>query len=321
MKRLFGGAMRGLALAAGLALPAQAQTFPERPVTMIVPFAAGGPTDTLARILAQAMAGALAQSVVIENVPGNAGAIGAQRLIRAKPDGYTILISDLALPAAPLLNAAVTYDLARDFTPLGLVNAGPMVLLARSGFAPAPEAAFGQMKAKAKALNLGHSGLGSNSHMCGLLVQQALGATFTEVPYRGAGPAMNDLLAGTLDLMCEQSTTAIPQIEGGKVSAVGVTSPARLPVLPDVPTLAAGGLSGFDFTLWHGLYAPPGTPAAIVGRLNAALRAALADPAVRERYAQAGRTEFPEGELTPDAHRARLLRSRPACAPRWTRPA
>jgi tripartite-type tricarboxylate transporter receptor subunit TctC len=295
----------GMALAIG---PVAAQTYPSKPVTMVVPFAAGGPTDTLARILAQAMSERLGQSVVIENVPGAGGSTGAVRVMRAQPDGYTILISDLALPAAPLLNRNVTYDLSKDVTPLGVVNAGPMVLISRDGLATDAAALFARIKADSAKVTLGHSGLGSNAHMCGLFVQQALGVKLTEVPYRGAGPAMNDMLGGSLDVMCEQSTTAIPQIEAKRVIAHGVTSAGRLPVLPSTPTLAEVGLGGFDFTVWHGLYAPAGTPPVVVARLNEALAGALADPSVRRRYAEAGRTEFPAGQRSPEAHRELLSR-------------
>ena len=162
-----------------------AQAFPSRPITLIVPFAAGGPTDAFARILAQAMSGSIKQSVVIENVPGAGGATGAQRLIRAQPDGYTVLITDLALPAGPLMNANVTYDLGRDIAPIRVINAGPMVLISRKGLVAAGEGLFNTIRKRGDTLNLGHSGPGSNSHLCGLLVQQALGIRMTEVPYRG----------------------------------------------------------------------------------------------------------------------------------------
>jgi tripartite-type tricarboxylate transporter receptor subunit TctC len=289
-----------LAFAPGVAA---AQTYPTRPVTMIVPFAAGGPTDSLARILAQAMSEALGQQVVLENVPGAGGGLGTTRLIRAQADGYTTLIHDLALPAGPLLNKNLTYDLNRELEPIGLINAGPMVLISRQGLAPDAASLFTSIRKNPDRISLGHSGLGTNSHMCGLLVQQALGVRVTEVPYRGAAPAMNDMLAGQLDIMCEQSTTAIPQIQAQKVVAHGVTSAKRLAALPDVPTLSENSIAGFDFSTWHGLYVPANTPAAVIESLNQALQKALANPNTQSRFAAAGRTEFATDQRSPTAHR------------------
>ena len=290
----------------GVASSAQADDYPSRPVTMIVPFAAGGPTDSLARVLAQAMSEPLRQNVLVENVPGAGGSLGAQRLIRAEADGYTILMTDLALPAGPLLNPNVKYDTNKDFAPIGVVNAGPMILISKPGLASDAAALFTLMKTKADHLTLGHSGVGSNSQMCGLFIQQALGVKLTEIPYRGAGPAMNDMLAGTLDVMCEQSTTAIPQIEAQKVKAYGVTSQKRLPVCPDLPALSETVLPKFEFTVWHGLYAPSATPPAIVDRLNQALQTALASPLARKRFEDAGRVEFAPDQRSPAAHRQLL---------------
>jgi len=194
-----------------------------------------------------------------------------------------------------------------DLTPIGLINAGPLILIARKSMrADTAAQVLALFKAEQTNIKFGHGGTGTNSHMCGLLIQQALGVTFTSVPYRGTGPAMNDLLGGTLDILCEQSQTALPQVLGDKVTAYGVTSTARITSIPNVPTLAEAGLTGFDFLVWHGLYAPKGTPDAIVEALNRALNASLDDPTTRQRYAEMGRIEFPLDQRTPTAHKARL---------------
>lgn len=288
------------------ALDARAD-YPERPITLVVPFAAGGPTDAIARLAAQQMSLVLKQSFVIENVSGVGGALGSARVAKAAGDGYTLLINDLALPSAPLLKRTTPFNVTTDFVPIGVLNTGPMVLIARStiGFSSMQDL-VARMKSGPTPLNLGHSGVGSNSHMCGLLLQSATGAKVTEVAYRGAAPAMNDLVAGTLDIMCEQTATAIPQIEGGSVVPLAVTAPARLASLPKVPTMAEAGLQAFVFELWHGLYAPKGTPEEIVNRINAAMNASLDEPAVAKRYAEMGRSPLPSTLRTPEAHRARL---------------
>jgi tripartite-type tricarboxylate transporter receptor subunit TctC len=218
---------------------------------------------------------------------------------------YTILINDLALPSAPYLRKSLPINVRTDLTPIALINAGPLILIARKSMRADTAA---QMFAlfKAEQIKFGHGGTGTNSHMCGLLIQQALGVTFTSVPYRGTGPAMNDLLGGTLDTLCEQSQTALPQVLGDKVTAYGVTSTARIISIPNVPTLAEAGLTGFDFLVWHGLYAPKGTPDTIVEALNRALNSSLDDPTIRQRYVEMGRIEFPLDQRTPAAHKARL---------------
>lgn len=299
-------ALAALLSLAAFVSPGHADDYPSRAITMIVPFAAGGPTDSLARVLAQAMSDPLRQTVVVENAPGAGGSLGANRLTRADADGYTILLTDLALPAGPILNPNVKYDIGKDFATIGVVNAGPMILISKPGLATDAADLFKLMKKDASKLTLGHSGVGSNSQMCGLFIQQTLGVKLTEIPYRGAGPAMNDMLSGQLDVMCEQSTTAIPQIEGQKVTAYGVTSPTRLPLFPNLPTLSEAGLAKFEFTVWHGLYAPPATSPAVIQKLNGALQTALASPLARKRFEDAGRVEFAADQRSPEAHRNML---------------
>src|SRR5215475_11736661 len=249
----------------------------------------------------------LKQPIVVENVGGAASVLGTARAAKAAPNGYTILINDLALPSAPMLKSNLPFDVRADFVPLGLINAGPKVLIGRKSLqADTAEQLFKKIKTDKADIKLGHGGIGTNSHMCGLLVQRALGVTVTSVAYRGTGPAMNDLVAGTLDIICDQSTTAIPQVQAASVVAYGVTSTTRIAAIPDVPTLAEVGLTGFDFVIWHGLYAPKGTPDEVVQGLNRALNSSLDDPAIRKRYAEMGRTEFAADQRTPVAHKARL---------------
>ena len=296
----------GLLSFAGAAL---AQGFPARPVTIIVPFAAGGPSDAIARLVGQSMSATLGQPFVIKNVAGAGGTAGAARLAKAEPDGHTLLIHHIALVAGASLYKALPYDTARDLEPLGLVNYGPMVLAGRKDFpAATPAELLARIKADGSRTTLAHAGIGSNAHLCGLLLQQALGIKLTEVAYRGTGPAMNDLMGGQVDLLFDQSTNAVPQVQGGTVKGYAVTSSGRLDVLPDLPTMKEAGLADFEFVLWHGLYAPRGTPSATVESLNKALRLALEDATIRSRFAGFGTQLFPAAELTPAAHRARFDR-------------
>jgi tripartite-type tricarboxylate transporter receptor subunit TctC len=295
-----------LALAAVASLPAEAQTYPTRTITLVVPFAAGGPSDAIARLLGQSMSATLKGQIVIENVAGAGGTAGAARVAKAEPDGHTLLIAHVALPAAASLYKSLPYDTLRDFEPLGLVNYGPMVLATKKDL---PVANAGEFFARLKGgtpVTLAHAGIGSNAHLCGLLLQQALGAKVTEVAYRGTGPAMNDLVGGQVDALCDQSTNAVPQVQGNTVKALAVTSTGRLDVLPNVPTMQEAGLANFEFIIWHGLYAPKGTPEPVVAALNRALRVALDDAGVKARFAEVGTQIFPAAELTADAHKARF---------------
>jgi tripartite-type tricarboxylate transporter receptor subunit TctC len=305
MKRLLGwAAAAALVLSAG---QAAAQGYPTRTITMIVPFAAGGPSDAIARLLGQSMSGTLKQQIVIENVAGAGGTTGAARLAKAEADGYTILIHHVALAAGASLYKNLAYDTLGDIETIGLVNNGPMVVTTKKDYpaADAP-ALFAKLKADGPKTTAAHAGVGSNSHLCDLLLQQALGVKFTEAAYRGTGPAMNDLMAGQVDLLCDQSTTAVPQIQGGTIKAYAVTSKDRLDVLKDVPTAAESGLPNFEFTIWHGLYAPKGTPKDVIETLNKALQVALDDASVKARFADVGTQVFPASDRSPAAHRARL---------------
>ena len=286
-----------------------AETYPARSITLIVPFAAGGPSDAIARLIGQSMSQALGQQVVIENVAGAGGTAGAARAAKADPDGYTLLIHHVALAAGASLYPKLTYDTATAFAPIGLVNSGPMVLMSKKDY-PANDAAALTAKLKADGMKatLAHAGVGSNSHLCTLLLQKALGVTFTQVAYRGTGPAMNDLMSGQVDVLCDQSTTAVPQIDGNTVKGFAVTSKDRLPVLKDLPTLQEAGLKDFAFTIWHGLYAPAGTSPEVVATLNKSLLQALDDKNVQARFAEVGTQLFPADERTPAAHQAQFAR-------------
>ena len=289
-------------LSLGLAAPALAQSFPTKPITVIVSFAAGGPSDVIARLLGEQMSKTLGQPVVVENVAGAGGTAGAKRVAAAEPDGHTILIHHLALAAAPALYANLGYDTKTAFAPIGVVNTGPMVIASKLALPPTDaKAFFSYVKENAEKLTIAHAGVGSNAHLCAVLMSQQLGAKLNQVAYRGTGPAMNDLVGGQIDILCDQSTSAIPQIQGKSIRAYAVTSAQRLDVLPDVPTMAEAGAK-LDMTIWHGLYAPKGTPAPVLDKLNTALRAALKEPAVVEKFKAFGTSTFPESEWTREAH-------------------
>jgi tripartite-type tricarboxylate transporter receptor subunit TctC len=307
MKRLMTGlaaAAMAMALTAG---SASAQSYPNRTITLIVPFAAGGPSDAIARLLGQSMSTTLKQQVIIENVAGAGGTTGAARLARAEPDGYTLLIHHVALAAGASLYKTLPYDTLGDIETVGLVNYGPMVVTTKKDYPAADaKALFAKLKADGSKTTAAHAGVGSNSHLCNMLLQQTLGAKFTEAAYRGTGPAMNDLMAGQVDLLCDQSTTAVPQIQGNTIKAFAVTSADRLSVLASVPTMREVGFPDFEFVIWHGLYAPKGTPKEAIETLNKALQTALDDENVKARFADVGTQAFPAVERSVQAHRARF---------------
>ncbi len=298
----------GAAMGALATLPGAAQTFPSRPITLVVPFAAGGPSDAIGRLVAQSMSQTLGQQVIVENVAGAGGTTGAARVAKADPDGHTLLIHHLALAAGPALYKGLAYDTRAAFEPLGLVNTGPMAVISRKDF-PAKTAKdlFAHLKQKGAEVNIAHAGVGSNSHICGVMLGQAVGFKPTFVSYRGTGPAMNDVVGGQVDVLCDQSTTAVPQIDAGAVIGHVVTSNERLAVIKNVPTSAEAGLPALDMTIWHGLYAPAGTPKDRVATLHAALQKAIADPTIVERFAAVGTQVYPQAERSIEAHRKRFM--------------
>ena len=300
--------MGGLAVATVLLACAGAARaeFPEKPVTLVVPFAAGGPSDKIARDLAEALRKKLNQTVIVENVGGAGGTLGAAKVATASADGYTLLVHHIGFATAPTLYRKLAYKGIDDFAYLGLINEAPSTLIGRTSL---PAKNFAELRkwiaTDPTKVNLAHAGVGSASHLCGLMVQSALKAEMTTVPYRGTGPAMTDLMGGAVDLMCEQATNAVPQIEGGKVRAFAVTSTERmkLPALASLPTLAESGLPDFGVTVWHGLYAPKNTPAPILAKLNEALRAALKDPELIKRQEALGITVVSDARVEPAAHK------------------
>jgi tripartite-type tricarboxylate transporter receptor subunit TctC len=290
----------GAVVSSGMAF---GQGFPSKPITLVVAFAAGGPSDVIARLLGEHMSRTLGQQVVVENVAGAGGTTGAARVASAPADGHTILIHHLALKAAPALYNNLRYDTATAFEPLGMINTGPMVITGKMALTPATATEFFAFaKTQGDKLTMAHAGIGSNSHLCILLMNAAAGTKATQVAYRGTGPAMNDLVAGQVDALCDQSTSAIPQIQGNKIKAYAVTSPQRLDIIKDVPTARESG-TVIDMTIWHGLYAPRGTPADALGKLSAALQAAMKDDGINARFASFGTTAFPEAQRTPAAHK------------------
>lgn len=280
--------------------------FPDKPVTLVVPFAAGGPSDKIARDLAEALRKPLGQTVVVDNAGGAGGTIGAAKVARAAPDGYTLLVHHIGMATAPTLYRKLSFKVPEDFEPLGVINEAPSVLIGKPGVAAKNFSELQQWIGKnAKEINLAHAGAGSASHLCGLMLQNALKANLTTVPYKGTAPAMTDLMGGQVDLMCEQATNAVPQIEGQKVKVFGVTSLQRLglPALKDTPTLAESGLKDFNVQVWHGLYAPKGTPPVVLTKINAALRVALKDPELIKREEALGLTVVGDERIDPAGHR------------------
>jgi len=280
--------------------------FPEKPVTLVVPFAAGGPSDKIARDVAEALRKPLGQTVVVENLGGAGGTIGANKVAKATPDGYTLLVHHIGMATAPALYRKLPYKMPEDFEYLGLINEAPSTLIGNNALAPSNFQDLRQwLTQRGNKTNLVNAGLGSASHLCGLMLQNALKIELTTVPYKGTAPAMTDLIGGQVDLMCEQATNAVPQIEGKKVKVFGVTSAKRmsLPLLANVPTLAENGLNDFNVSVWHGLYAPRGTPPAVLTKLNQALRAALKDLDLIKRQEALGISVVADDRLAPAGHR------------------
>ncbi len=287
---------------------AHAQEFPAgKPISIVVPFAAGGPTDRVARDLAEALRKPLGGvSVLIDNVPGAGSSIGAAKVARAAPDGYVLLLNHIGMSTIPTLVRNVPFKVETDFEYLGIVNDVPMTLISKPSL-PANNykelvSWIGQNKGK---INLGNAGVGSASHLCGLLYQSAMKTEMTPVPYKGTAPAITDLIGGQIDLLCDQTTNTSGQIEAKKVKAFAVTTPKRLttPLLKDLPTLQESGLGNFEVTIWHGLYAPKGTPPAVLKKLNDALKVALKDPDFLKKEEALGAVVATDGRIEPDGHK------------------
>jgi tripartite-type tricarboxylate transporter receptor subunit TctC len=284
---------------------AQAQQYPTRNVTMVVPFAAGGPTDTVARVVAQAMGKPMGQTVIVENKPSAGGILAPEQVKNARPDGYTILIHHIGMATIPTLYRQLRFNPLTDFEYIGLINEVPMTIVAKPAMPAKDFKEFlAYIKANKDKVTYANAGIGAASHLCGMLFMNAIQTDFLTVPYKGTGPAMNDLLGGQVDFMCDQTTSTTSQIKGGKIKVYGVTSAKRVPSLPDIPTLQ--GLKGADVGIWHGLYAPKGTPKPVLDKLVSSLQAALREPDVQQRFTDLGAVTFPPDKQTPAALQAHL---------------
>ena len=283
---------------------AKADTYPSRAVTVVVPFAAGGPTDTVARLVAESMSKTLGQQVIVENVGGAGGTRGAGQVAKAAPDGYTLLIHHIGMATAPSLYRKLPFNVLTDFEDAGLITAVPMTVIGKPNLEPKTVVELIDFVRKNKEkVTYGNAGVGSASHLCGMLFMSKVGAQMTTVPYQGTGPAMNDLVGGQIDLLCDQTTNTTGQIKAGKVKAYAVTTKDRVKSLPELPTLQESGLKDFEVAIWHGLYAPKGTPKEVVDKLNAALNVALDDPKVVARFADLGTEPEPKDRRSPAFHK------------------
>jgi tripartite-type tricarboxylate transporter receptor subunit TctC len=284
-----------------------ALAYPTKPISLVVPFTAGGPTDVVARTLAASMSKTIGQSVVVENKPGAGGTIAAAYVKNAANDGHTILIHHNGMATAPALYRKLAYNPLTDFEPIGLSIDVPMTLVSRKDL-PAntlPEL-IAYLKVNKDKVSMANAGLGAVSHLCGTIFQQSIGVDLTTVPFQGTGPAMTNLVGGQVDLLCDQTTSTIPQIKGDKIKLFGVTTKSRIAALPQAGTLAEQGLKDFEVVVWHGMYAPKGTPKDVVMKVNAAMQAALKDPVVIARMTDLAAEVTPAAKQTPEAHKVFL---------------
>jgi tripartite-type tricarboxylate transporter receptor subunit TctC len=281
-----------------------AVAFPTKPVSIVVPYAPGGSTDVIARVLAEHMARDLGQSVVVENVGGAGGTIGTAKVVRSANDGHSVLFHNMGIAIAPSLYNKLTFDVSKDLEPIAHAGDVPMILVRNSKFAPATVGELiKHMKAKPGDVKFAHAGVGATSYLCAVLFNQATATTTTMVPYRGTGPALMDVIAGNVDMICDQPVSTSAYLQAGTLKPYAVATQERLSILPTVPTFAESGMPGFQLAVWHGFYAPKGTPPAVIDRLNKAVRAAFANPAVIKRLADLG-VVLPQGDrLKPEALR------------------
>lgn len=287
-------------LAIGAANLSAADSYPSRSITLVVPFSAGGPTDVLGRTLAASLTRSLGQSVVVENRTGAGGTLGAALVAKAAPDGYTLLLHHAGMATAPALYRKLTYDPLKDFEYIGQVVDVPMTVVARKDFpARSPREFLDYLRVNKDRINLANSGPGSVSHLCATLLQQALGAQMITVAYQGTAPALTALVGGHVDVLCDQTTQTIPHIKAQRIKLYASASLKRISALPDTPTLDELGLKGFEVVVWHGIYAPKGTPKAAIDRFGAALRASLKEPAVKTRLTELGAQFVPDAKVTP----------------------
>ena len=279
-----------------------AQDYPTRTITVVVPFAAGGPTDTVTRLIAQSMTKSLGQTVIVENVAGAGGTIGPKKVAASKPDGYTLVLMHIGISTSVSLYRNLGYNPQTDLEPIGLVTDVPMTFIARKDFPPKDmKELIAYVKANKDKVTYANAGVGAASHLCGMLLMTAMQTDLTTVPYKGTGPAMTDLMGGQVDFMCDQTTNTTPQIRGGKVKAYSVTTAQRIKTFPDLPTVQESGIKDFQVGIWHGMWAPKGTPKPVIDKLSTALQAALKDPNVITKFADLGTDPVPQDQATPAA--------------------
>ena len=298
-----------------IATSAAAQDFPSKNVTLMMPYAAGGPGDTLTRIIGQGMGKVLSRQFLVENTAGAGGTLGTAKVAASAPDGYSLLVMHFGHAANTALYRNLRYDAVRDFEPIGMIAELPMAFVAKKDFPPAN---FKDLVAyvttnRDKVIH-GHAGVGSASHLCGLLLLSSIDATVTVVPYKGTGPALNDLIGGQFDFMCDQTLNVLQPVRGGLIKAYAATTKKRLAVLPELPTAAELGLPGFEITVWFGMWAPRGTPKPVIDTLSVALQEALKSPEVKDRLAAAGAETVSSERARPEALRAHLASE----IDRWT---
>lgn len=282
-------------------------SYPNKPITMLVPFAAGGPTDTVARVTAQTMSKILGQTIIVENATGAGGTIATARAARAEPDGYTILIHHIGISTAATLYRKLPYDTKTAFAPIGLVTNAPMTIIGRPNLPPNSLAELiTYIKANGDKMTFGNAGLGAASHLCGMLFMTAMDKQVLTVPYKGNGPVMNDLIGGQIDLTCDQTTNTTGPIGSKLVKGYAVTTKTRLSSMPDLPTADEAGLKGFEVGAWHGIYAPKGTPDDVVQKLSKSLQEALRDPELMKRFNDINTDVVPQDQATPQALKVKL---------------
>ena len=305
MRRTLTSLVAALALGVGAA---SAQDYPSNTITIVVPFSAGGPTDTVTRLIAESMSRTLGEQIIVENVGGAGGTLGARRVAQAEPDGYTLLVHHIGMATSATLYRSLPYDPRSAFAPVGLITEVPMTLVARPDFPPEDlPGLISYVKENADEVLYANAGIGAASQLCGMLIMQALDTQRTTVPYQGTGPAMTDLMGGQVDFMCDQTTNTTNPIKAGSIKAYAAFTDERLDVLPDLPTAKEAGLEGIEIAIWHGLYAPAGTPEAVVAKLSDALKTALADDHVVQRFAELGTAPVPPEAATPEALQEKLL--------------
>lgn len=311
-----------MALAWGLSFSflAAAQDFPQRPITVVMPYAAGGPGDVITRIFAGSMQKFLGQSIVVDNTAGASGSIGSAKVARAKPDGYTLLMIHVSHATNPAMVKNLGYHPVEDFEPIGQASEGPMLVVARKDFPARDGREFiAMVREQGNKLSIGHAGIGSASHLCGLMFMNALKTDLTFVPYKGAAPALNDLMGGQLDLMCDQTTNTVPSLQGQRIKAYTAAGKSRLSSMPDLPAMNELGVAGFDISIVFSLYAPKATPKPVIEKLTAALQSAVKDPEVKQKLGSLGAEPVSVERARPEALRAHLKHEIETLAPLLTK--